>query len=325
MNNNSDNLSSYVADLALEALLLEVTATPKPGLVDRRNCGAHGDMNFYTFIASAMSLRPHFALMVREGINSASLTPPQLFDRIRLLGQTAEKDMFTAAQGANTHKGALFLLGILCAASGRLYSSSAWSGWSPRHLGQMAAQMTSGLCQRELEVLQNRAHSLSSDRPPDTSKPHNGEESNLAQKQLLKSSKPIKAKQTESEPLTHGQRMYLKYGALGARGQAESGFMQVISSFLPYMRDLYSQQLSSDEVCVRTLLFICANLDDTNMLKRAGLAKTRQVQAACAELSCCYSYEAACRLDDLLIKENISPGGSADLLSVTIFLDKLCH
>ncbi|MGM9992025.1 MAG: triphosphoribosyl-dephospho-CoA synthase [Candidatus Bruticola sp.] len=319
---NIDKLGSYIADLALEALLLEVSATPKPGLVDRRNCGAHSDMNFYTFIASAISLRPHFTLMAQAGANSVSSTPQQLFNMIRLLGQSAEKDMFTAAQGANTHKGALFLLGILCAAAGRLRLSPAWSSWTPQNLGKTAAQMTVGLCRRELESLNNCPLNCSYENSfaaTDNAEKAETLSVNNAQNSILSIHK-----QKELEPLTHGQRMYLKYGTRGARGQAESGFAQVINSFLPYMHSLQSQKLTPDEVYVRTLLFICANLDDTNILKRVGLAKARQAQAACGALNRCYSYKEACRLDDIFIKDHISPGGSADLLSVTIFLDKLC-
>lgn len=114
-----DRVSTYVAECALEALLLEVAATPKPGLVDRRNNGAHRDMNFYTFIRSALSLRPHFALMAQAGQDLAEKTPQELFNHVRLLGLAAEKDMFAATNNINTHKGALFALGLLCAAAGR--------------------------------------------------------------------------------------------------------------------------------------------------------------------------------------------------------------
>lgn len=305
-----DRVSTYVAECALEALLLEVAATPKPGLVDRRNNGAHRDMNFYTFIRSALSLRPHFALMAQAGQDLAKKPPQELFNYVRILGLAAEKDMFAATNNINTHKGALFALGLLCASAGQACCRSAdRSGWQPAALGQFVAQMSQGLCQRELADLNTPAAQAA-----------NATQATGAVS-LTNAEPDIKVRPTAA--LTHGQRMYLQYGACGARGQAESGFAQVIEKYLPYLRDLQKQQLDQDEILVRTLLLIGADLDDTNILNRVGATKAAWAKEACAALHEHYTHEAACQLDDLFIKERISPGGSADLLSVTIFLDKL--
>lgn len=305
-----DRVSTYVAECALEALLLEVAATPKPGLVDRRNNGAHRDMNFYTFIRSALSLRPHFALMAQAGQDLAKKPPQELFNYVRILGLAAEKDMFAATNNINTHKGALFALGLLCASAGQACCRSAdRSGWQPAALGQFVAQMSQGLCQRELADLNTLAAQAT-----------NATQATGAVS-LTNAEPDIKVRPTAA--LTHGQRMYLQYGACGARGQAESGFAQVIEKYLPYLRDLKKQQLDQDEILVRTLLLIGADLDDTNILNRVGATKATWAKEACAALHEHYTHEAACQLDDLFIKERISPGGSADLLSVTIFLDKL--
>ena len=305
-----DRVSTYVAECALEALLLEVAATPKPGLVDRRNNGAHRDMNFYTFIRSALSLRPHFALMAQAGQDLAQKPPQELFNYVRILGLAAEKDMFAATNNINTHKGALFALGLLCASAGQACCRSAdRSGWQPAALGQFVAQMSQGLCQRELADLNTLAAQAT-----------NATQATGAVS-LTNAEPDIKMRPTAA--LTHGQRMYLQDGACGARGQAESGFAQVIKKYLPYLRDLKKQQLDQDEILVRTLLLIGADLDDTNILNRVGATKAAWAKEACAALHEHYTHEAACQLDDLFIKERISPGGSADLLSVTIFLDKL--
>ncbi len=305
-----DRVSTYVAECALEALLLEVAATPKPGLVDRRNNGAHRDMNFYTFIRSALSLRPHFALMAQAGQDLAKKPPQELFNYVRILGLAAEKDMFAATNNINTHKGALFALGLLCASAGQACCRSAdRSGWQPAALGQFVAQMSQGLCQRELADLNTLAAQAT-----------NATQATGAVS-LTNAEPDIKVRPTAA--LTHGQRMYLQYGACGARGQAESGFAQVIEKYLPYLRDLKKQQLDQDEILVRTLLLIGADLDDTNILNRVGATKAAWAKEACAALHEHYTHESACQLDDLFIKERISPGGSADLLSVTIFLDKL--
>lgn len=308
-----DRVSTYVAECALEALLLEVAATPKPGLVDRRNNGAHRDMNFYTFIRSALSLRPFFALIAQAGQESAKLSPQELFNQVRSLGLEAEKAMFAATGNINTHKGALFALGLLCASAGRACCTQKAnkSGWQPVELGQFVAQMSQGLCSRELAGLNTLAAQAANARPATGAV--------VSAKCKPEFEPSVKAQPT----LTHGQRMYLQYGACGARGQAESGFAQVIDKYLPYLRSLKKQQLDQDEMLVRTLLMIGADLDDTNILNRVGANKAAWAKEACAALHEHYTYEAACRLDDLFIKERISPGGSADLLSVTIFLDKL--
>ncbi len=107
-----------IAELATRALLYEVAVTPKPGLVDLRNTGAHDDMDVFTFLSSAASLTPYFALCAREGMSGRA--PDALFARIRYPGMLAEDDMLRATGGVNAHKGAIFTLGVLCCALGAL-------------------------------------------------------------------------------------------------------------------------------------------------------------------------------------------------------------
>lgn len=110
-----------VAHIATRALLYEVSATPKPGLVDQRNTGAHHDMDIHTFESSALALMPYFTDFVLCGIAHAHLSPGELFPLIRPIGRQAELAMFAATKGVNTHKGVIFSLGILTAALGYLY------------------------------------------------------------------------------------------------------------------------------------------------------------------------------------------------------------
>lgn len=115
----SARLSTAVMQAAVRALLYEVSVTPKPGLVDRVNRGAHSDMDFFTMTDSIVALAPHFAAFACEGFAwKGSLS--ELFSNIRSLGIRAEDDMFSATHGSNTHKGLIFSLGILCAATGYL-------------------------------------------------------------------------------------------------------------------------------------------------------------------------------------------------------------
>ena len=115
-----------IADLAVLSLLEEVHITPKPGLVDRRNTGSHTDMDLDTFIASANALWPYFAKCVAIGQDTATQSAEETFYLLRQAGMDAEKTMYQATGGVNTHKGAIFTLGILCGSIGRL-----WTGEAP--------------------------------------------------------------------------------------------------------------------------------------------------------------------------------------------------
>ncbi len=107
---------------ALKALVYEVSVLPKPGLVDPLDNSTHPDMTVFTFIDSAFSLENYF-LEVSETANRFHENDLRdLFYQIRPLGIQAEKDMYAATKGANTHKGAIFSLGIVLAAS--VYSKS---------------------------------------------------------------------------------------------------------------------------------------------------------------------------------------------------------
>ncbi|MCL1994514.1 MAG: citrate lyase holo-[acyl-carrier protein] synthase [Spirochaetes bacterium] len=110
----------FIADCATRALLYELAATPKPGLVDRANNGSHADMGFFTFVDSAAALVPYFAKMAKTGAALRGRPPGEMLAGLRPLGIAAEEAMYAATGGANTHKGAIFSLGIVCAAAGRL-------------------------------------------------------------------------------------------------------------------------------------------------------------------------------------------------------------
>lgn len=110
-----------VASLAVQSLLDEVDTTPKPGLVDSRNCGSHTDMTRQTFYASARALRPYFLQCVHIGMETAENDPAETFAPLRQAGLAAEKVMYAATGGVNTHKGILYTMGVLCGSVGRLW------------------------------------------------------------------------------------------------------------------------------------------------------------------------------------------------------------
>lgn len=114
--------SERMASLAVQSLLDEVCATPKPGLVDRHDNGSHRDMDIFTFNASAAALWPYFQKCFLAGIDTREQAPAVAFDHLNALGVAAEGTMRRTTANVNTHKGAIYTLGILCGAAGRVWS-----------------------------------------------------------------------------------------------------------------------------------------------------------------------------------------------------------
>lgn len=140
---------------ARRALEAEVLLTPKPGLVDQNNTGAHRDMDVETFLRSAAALEPWFDALAQAGAETAALPPEAVLPMLRPIGIRAEADMYAATGGVNTHKGALFSLGLLCAAQGRLEALNRPAG--PEALCQMSARLAKGVTG---ELSQTGTHGL---------------------------------------------------------------------------------------------------------------------------------------------------------------------
>ena len=107
---------------AVRALLEELVTFPKPGLVSRVDSGSHDDMDEATFIRSAFALRGYFGRVAASGRAGSS------FAVLRDLGIDAERRMLHATGGVNTHRGAIFVLGLLVAAAGARGSSTSALG-----------------------------------------------------------------------------------------------------------------------------------------------------------------------------------------------------
>jgi triphosphoribosyl-dephospho-CoA synthase len=107
---------------AIAALREELRTAPKPGLVAPGDPGAHADMDEATFAASLAALRPFFPAAAWGGVSNVP------FVALRALGVEAERRMLRATGGVNTHRGAIFMLGLLAAAAGRLAAEGARAG-----------------------------------------------------------------------------------------------------------------------------------------------------------------------------------------------------
>ena len=137
-----------IAAHAAGALEVELLLTPKPGLVDRRNSGAHSDMDIHTFQASARALAPWWQHFVKIGADAADIAAPDALALARPTGVLCEQAMLRATAGVNTHKGAVFALGLLCFSAGRLLANG--TGLTRERLCGEVAGICAGIVTREL-------------------------------------------------------------------------------------------------------------------------------------------------------------------------------
>jgi len=275
-------MPEYIAAQAFCALVEELSTTPKPGLVDRNNNGAHTDMQVKHFMASAIALRPFFCKMAETGFLTRDLPPKETFRQIRQIGLEAETAMLSATRGVNTHKGAIFSLGLMCAAAGRIDPAH----WTASALCATCSAMAQGIVEQELANI-----------TPETAK-------------------------------TPGEKFYALYGVDGARGQAERGFSAVLHAGLPILREGLRMGLLLQDAGAAALLHLIAAQDDTNLIHRGGRETQLRIRQALTDLLSATAFpaeEKLLELDNKFISENLSPGGSADLLALTYFLYFLCQ
>ena len=260
--------------LAERALRMELDTPLKPGLVGPDSNGAHKDMDYAVMQRGISAIRPFFPAIARAKSSG----------ELRQLGIDAESAMLQATGGVNTHRGAIFALGLA-----------------------LAAQMQSADNEQDMHF-------------------HLGELARVVMGNRLKNS-----------------NLHLR----GARAVALDGYNQLFTDWLPYYRRLPVAAgndgkvaagndariaAGNDEALQRLLLRIMSTLDDTCIIKRAGEDRAQQVKKEAAALleeipdqvgndekwkeklkALCNRYAA----------ENISPGGAADMLSLTIFIDSL--
>mgnify|MGYP000924200525 CR=1 FL=1 len=280
----SASFFSALENQAALALLDEVYAAPKPGLVDRIDAGAHADMKFEDFILSTAAISPFLREMAVTAYQNcfplpaspgaARETEAALFPRLREIGKRAEREMYAATGGVNTHKGAIFSMGILCAAAASL-PADRWD--ESETILSICARMTKGIVAEDYRNL-----------TVDTAK-------------------------------TAGQRLYLEYGITGVRGQMEEGLPAVSAYGLPLLEKLISEGRSTDEAGAAVLLAILSHTTDTNLIARSDLPTQKEASRRAGELlehSPCPPREQIEELDREFIQKNLSPGGSADLLAL---------
>lgn len=287
--------ADQAASCAVRALLYEVSATPKPGLVDRNNSGSHKDMNFFTFLDSSSALIPWFRDFFCIGWDYGAESCTQLFSRLRFAGQEAESGMFKATNGINTHKGLIFSFAILCGALGRLYSGPERPADSERLIR---------IC-RELGACSLK---------------------DFKETQLPVSGKPSGEEGSADTPgfRTAGEHCYSSYGLTGARGEAAAGFPAALTLGLPALKHWIREGFSLNDASALALLSILSRVDDTNMIHRGGralaLKSKKEAGALLLEITPDSFKKILTDLDAAFIRQNLSPGGCADLLAVSLML-----
>lgn len=126
---------------------------------------------------------------------------------------------------------------------------------------------------------------------------------------------------------TTGESLFVKHGISGVRGQAESGFAQVLDIGLPALQKGLAHGLHLNDAGCGALLALIANITDTNLIHRSCFAEQQAVAATIGDLIKKTPYptkKVLEQLDDSFITKNLSPGGCADLLAITYFLHFLC-
>ena len=275
-------LPYIIAHLATRALHAELDTTPKPGLVDKDNSGAHRDMDHALMSRSIRAIHPYFVRLALLGF--AADMPSH--DDIVKTGIEAERAMFEATNGVNTYKGALFSMGLAVVAA----AGKAWQGSSitPQALSAAISKLAFAF--------------------PDTKGTHGS-----------------KAKQTAaSETATFK----------GALDNAREGYPMLFNDWLPFYANLSKN--GEPHALHLTLLRIMCDLDDTNIVYRTSLAMMKQVKEESRSVLSRWSEathgtpqtDGGTNLDTILgdmnrsfVQRNISPGGSADMLSLVVFIN----
>ena len=289
-------LPYIIARLATQALQAELDTTPKPGLVDKDNNGAHRDMDYALMQRSIETLHPYFVKLALLGCADALPTHASIRD----IGIEAERAMLSATNGVNTHKGALFSMGLAVVAAAHEERKTA------ANEEQILKERNGG--EDILVSLQTTIKALAASFP-DTNGTH-GSKAKL----LSKGTTAIK----------------------GALDNAREGYEMLFAEWLPFY--IERRKECDAHTLHKTLLRIMCDLDDTNVIYRTDLATAEEVKQEARALLDNFSEahtaedkEKRIAAELLALKDmdkrytarNISPGGAADMLSLTIFIGSI--
>ncbi len=252
-------LLSYLATYAIKT---ELDTTPKPGLVDKSDNGAHTDMDYALMLKSINSLSPFFdklsCLAYKDSLPNVQ--------EIQNIGIEAERQMLKTTNGVNTYKGALFSMGLVLTCASYIYKNKEINKTDLReNIKNLASQFV---------------------------QPTN----------------------------THGKIVIDKHKIKGALSSAIDGYALLFDEWLPYLENNKEEEYP----LIKLLLFIMTKIDDTNIYYRKGEEIVKYVKIKAQETLDKFSIEEVKKLNTEFIKLNISPGGAADMLSLTLFVYSIC-
>lgn len=267
----------YIGEYAQAALIAEARLTPKPGLVDAQNNGSHDDLDLALMIRSASCLTPYFTEMAAAG--DGQPVSQWLRETIGRIGREAEACMLAETHGVNTHRGAIWALGLLSTAT----TMTGKACQSATHVCQLAGQLA----------------------------------------QIEDRHAPV--------TFSKGQRASNHYQVNGAKQQAQLGFPAITRHALPTLQHSRRLGHSETEAQLNALLSLTAHLTDTCVLHRAGLVGQTHLQQCSRDIlaqggvSTSQGMARLQQLDRDMVALHASPGGAADLLAATLFVDWVTH
>lgn len=235
-----------LASMVDRALRMELDTPLKPGLVGPDGTGAHSDMDYDMMGRSVEAIRRSFGEHLPE--------LPEL--GVSGLGKAVEADALAATGGVNTHRGAIFALGLALLAADSDDLAAAISG--------LAANV-------------------------------------------------------EAAGESHGAEAVSRYGVRGALQMAKEGYPELFAKWLPYYAEVKTEQYGLQ----KTLLCIMSTLDDTCVIHRVGYERAQEVKREAGALLERFSANALSEMCRSYAAERISPGGAADMLALTIFMDSI--
>jgi triphosphoribosyl-dephospho-CoA synthase len=261
-----------IAAGAAHCLLLELETWPKPGLVSHVDPGSHDDLNADTFRLSVAAIEPYFRAVADAGARGCGM------DHLRAIGLDAEAAMLAATSGVNTHRGAIFGLGLLCAAAGARAGGRIGPALS---LGATVSRLWGGA--------------------------------------LLDGPVPLHS---------HGNSARRRFGTGGARMEAARGFPSVYDVGVPALRrGALAAPDDAEAARVEACFALIAAVEDTNLLYRGGLSGLRFARRAARRFLDEGGVgrpgwrERARSVHESFVARWLSPGGSADLLAMTLFVE----
>ena len=318
-----------VAELMARALRIELDTPMKPGLVDKDGNGAHSDMDYALMNGSIDVIRRSFIHHL------PSLSSQMDKDSIVGFGKAIEAEVLEYTRGVNTYRGAIFALGLAAIAALTIARDS---------------QLNEYQDNRQIWLVNNDHAPIANIL---TDRPLRFTVTELSER--IAELSGLLAAGNDS----HGAKAVKEHGIKGALQLAQEGYKPLFEDWLPFYRSAGAAGLrpctdvrsagaaglrpysaaakrgwtrpgpdgtaENDRLLQKTLLRIMSSLDDTCVIHRVGYNRAQEVKEEAKALLDDFSEEGLRKMKMRYDAEGISPGGAADMLALTIFVDSLTN